>query len=131
MLFYKKFLKCHFRMLFEHVLTWLSKHYCVSCHGSSFTSVIEFNSEELYPACVMKEKNNKLFCWCSWDEVTGCKKLDSSCSHLCFCDQACSSPLISVTDEIHCLGSSSNTSWCLTTILSVSHDVLLQKTASH
>lgn len=52
-------------------------------------SVIEFKSEELHPACVMREKNNKLFCWCSWDEVIGCKKLDTSGSHLWLCDQAC------------------------------------------
>lgn len=44
--------------------------------------------EELF--CVMKEKHNKLFCWCCWDEVIGCKKLDIGCSNcLWFCDQAC------------------------------------------
>lgn len=90
---------------------WIQKWRIASCQRSSML-------------CVRKEKNNKLFCWCRWDEVTGCKKRDTSCSHLWFCD------LISITDEIYFLGVSLNLSWCLTTIPSISHEVLLQRTAS-
>lgn len=121
-------------MLFEHILTWLSKHYYMSCHGSSFKSVFQLSNSKVKNCIlpedlpyVMKEKNNKLFSWCRWDEVIGCKKLNTSCSYLlCFGDQACSNPLISVTEEIYFLGISLNIS-----LPFQSHEVVLQKTASH
>lgn len=67
-----------------HVMPWLK--FQVSLSG------IEFRSEELHPArgaLLCHGEKQQTFCWCRWDELIGCKKLDASCSHLWFSDQAC------------------------------------------